>query len=52
MTLDDWPLFTEEEWPNYIFDTTGWVSHSLAPTTKHCYRSVLEGWQWGRLKDD
>jgi hypothetical protein len=52
LTYSSWPFKEDDEWPDYIFDTTGWVSHSIAPTSKFCYLTVLEGWQWGRVKTD
>ena len=30
----------------YVFNTTEWISYSLAPSSLHCFRTSLEGFSW------
>ena len=38
---------TNEE---YVFNTTEWISYSLAPSSLHCFKTSLEGFSWYLLK--
>lgn len=31
---------------DYIFNTTEWISYSLAPSSSNCFMTGLEGWSW------
>ena len=31
---------------DYIFNTTEWISYSLAPSSLYCFMSSLEGYSW------
>jgi hypothetical protein len=41
-----------EDWgsSDYIFETTEWISYSLAPASKSCVMTTLEMYAWGLLK--
>ena len=34
-----------------VFDITEWISYQLAPSTRYCFMSTLEVYQFGQLKD-
>lgn len=49
-------LWQQEEVANemtteqYVFNTTEWISYSLAPSSANCFRASLEGYSWFKLK--
>ena len=36
----------------YVFDTTEWISYSLAPSSHYCFMSTLEVYSWVLVKND
>ena len=45
-----WATYEEGDWPLYLFDTTKWISYTLAPSSRYCYQSGLEVWDWINIK--
>ena len=37
---------------DYLFNTTEWISYSLAPSSRYCVMTGLEGWGWVRIKQE
>jgi len=37
---------------DYIFDTTHWISYSIAPASRYCYSIGLDGWAYVTTKID
>ena len=35
---------------DYVFNTTEWISYSLAPSSRYCVTGVLEFYTWGLTK--
>ena len=35
---------------DYVYNTTSWISFNLAPSSRYCVLSGLEGYSWGLLK--
>jgi hypothetical protein len=51
-TKEGWATYTELDWALYLFDTTKWVSYTLAPSSRYCYLSGLEVWELIELKQE
>ena len=32
---------------DYVFNTTYWISYSLAPSSRYCVNGLLEFYTWG-----
>lgn len=35
---------------DYIFNTTEWISYQLAPSSRYCMTTTLEGYSWYLFK--
>lgn len=49
-TLIVWEDLEADQWQNYIFDTSFWVSNTLAPSSRYCFMIGMEGYAWGWTK--
>lgn len=45
-TKETWTGYGTGDWPLFLFDTTKWISYTLAPSSRYCYVTVLEGWEY------
>ena len=46
MKWQDEEIAAETTRQEYIFNTTEWISYSLAPSSLHCFKTSLEGFSW------
>ena len=36
----------------YIFETTEWISYDLAPSSRYCMSTIMDGYSWGLRKSE
>jgi hypothetical protein len=51
-TKEQWNSYAENDFALYLFDTTKWISYTLAPSSRYCYLSGLEVWEFVELKQE
>ena len=49
-TKEGWEDYDKADWPLYLFDTTKWISYTLAPSSRYCYMTGLEVWEYVEYK--
>jgi len=37
---------------DYVFDTTEWISYDLAPSSRYCMDTIMDGYVWGLRKSE
>lgn len=52
MLWDDEEYAADMTRQDYIFNTTEWISFSLAPSSSNCFKAGLEGYSWYLAKKE